>query len=52
LMDLQRRSLSYGDHTLRMIGLRPKRCSSSHQSSTFAVGNLSLSLKTLMGSFF
>src|SRR5215204_1039810 len=35
-----------------MIGLRPRRCSSSHQSSTFAVGQLSLSLNTLIESFF
>src|SRR3712207_1222873 len=37
-----------GLHTLRMIGLRPRRCSSSHHSSTFAVGWVSLSLNTLI----
>jgi hypothetical protein len=39
-------------HTLRMIGFKPKRCSSSHQSSTLAVGYFSLSLITLIESLF
>ncbi len=39
LVDLLTSGLSpTGDHTLRMIGLSPRRCSSSHHNSTLAVG--------------
>src|SRR5829696_5884994 len=41
-----------GLHTLRMISLRPKRCSSSHHSSTLAVGYASLRRATSSGVFF
>src|SRR5215211_1129149 len=53
LVDLNQRSLSpMGDHTLRTIGFSPRRCSSSHQSSTFAVGWASLSSTPSSGAFF
>jgi hypothetical protein len=39
LVDLNQRPLSHrGPNTLRMMGFRPRRCSSSHHSSTLAVG--------------